>query len=324
MKIKNCSVFVALQIASLIASAAVQSTVGVHGAADTEDIFCSDQSLTGGIATSCGAASDLTSGHGTASAVAESGHLAVFASAKSNTTYRESSLGFGVVHADSSISFADQLIINGYPPGTFGTLTFSVYLQSYGYGALSAGGTYSLAAGGHDLQAFVSINQSSHLISHSYFERRDAREDGVTITKSLANSVDGSAVANSLGYHEFTVEVPLATTFTLALELRGHAFAQSYINAASIWSLDATHSFDWAGISKLTVGGLSVPIDIESESGVDWTKSYAPVPEPKTYAMVIAGLLVAAFSIHRRRDDATFEEVQVAPHAEGVLFKATT
>jgi hypothetical protein len=104
----------------------------------------------------------------------------------------------------------------------------------------------------------------------------------------------------------FTTLVTLGTPFELGVFARAAAGNASYGSLAvfSEATVDFMNTITWAGISALTLNGNPVPYTLTSASGIDWTQPYAPVPEPTTWALWAAGLLVVAVRRGRRTSPA--------------------
>lgn len=111
------------------------------------------------------------------------------------------------------------------------------------------------------------------------------------------------------GIHNIKLTITLGTPFTITERLTLSAGkidclsdAQCATSEAGSVTADFGHSSYWNGISAISVldaaSGSYVPADmslfvVTSPSGLDWTKSFAPVPEPSSLlTMALGGLLV--------------------------------
>lgn len=66
---------------------------------------------------------------------------------------------------------------------------------------------------------------------------------------------------------------------------------------------DASHSLYWGGISNVrNDAGLVAGATIMADGDMDWARSYAPVPEPSTSVLLVAGILGIFATVTRRRD----------------------
>jgi PEP-CTERM motif len=97
----------------------------------------------------------------------------------------------------------------------------------------------------------------------------------------------------------FSVTVTLGTPFELGVFSRASA---GTAGSGPNWFSEATSDFastlTWQGISGVTVAGNAIGYSLSSQSGVDWTVAYAPVPEPSVALLLGGGLLALAL---RRR-----------------------
>lgn len=98
----------------------------------------------------------------------------------------------------------------------------------------------------------------------------------------------------------FSVTVKLGTPFELGIFSRASA---GTAGAGPNWFSEATSDFastlTWQGVSGVTLGGNAINYTLSSESGIDWTQPFAPVPEPSTWLLFGGGLL--ALVLRRRR-----------------------
>ena len=92
----------------------------------------------------------------------------------------------------------------------------------------------------------------------------------------------------------FTATVPFALGATLPLHVQLEASAQAAYGGSPGLpnaSFDLGQSLHWGGIVGITVDGAPVSgFNVSSTSGTDYKNSMAPVPEPGSLAMMLAGL----------------------------------
>jgi hypothetical protein len=97
----------------------------------------------------------------------------------------------------------------------------------------------------------------------------------------------------------FSVTVTLGAPFELGVFSRASAgTAGAGPNWFSEASSDFASTMTWQGISGVTVAGNAIGYTLGSQSGVDWTVAYAPVPEPSVALLLSGGLL--ALRLRRR------------------------
>ena len=108
---------------------------------------------------------------------------------------------------------------------------------------------------------------------------------------SLPGGSDGSGAANVIALRLSTPYTGIVNYFRL-LDLTTSSYVGTTVASG-------------AGYSVLAFSGASVPGSYQLEIGVSGTNSYSgsiatPVPEPETYAMMLAGLGLLGFSARRR------------------------
>ena len=96
-----------------------------------------------------------------------------------------------------------------------------------------------------------------------------------------------------------------ALDFGLGVQLQGAAYSPAQ-DAALGFSIDASHSGYWGGITEVTVNGVKIEdYELTSLSGTDYSKSFAPtaaaVPEPATLGLFAIGVIGAAGVARRRK-----------------------
>jgi hypothetical protein len=249
----------------------------------------------------CGSGADNGSVSATSYSQADYGslHAAAGASAGSfinvgGANYWLSARNWGVA------SFSDYVTIAS--PGHIGVgdLTFSVYrnetvstvvsASAPGFAVASSGVLTNLDIGGHLFQSVLSSGASINGAS------------GVS-TSSSTTYVDGVVGADPNGYFTYTVPFTFDTAFLLQMDVTAETIVNPVIGDATGGAMsDATHSFDWAGISGVTSAGQAVPYLLTSASGTDWNESMVlAVPEPATWALFALGCCLVAGSKARTK-----------------------
>ena len=135
--------------------------------------------------------------------------------------------------------------------------------------------------------------------------------NGVIETDEVrVNGANVSFTPGSLaGTYFFDMPVTLGTPFTMVADLT--AFVQA-MGSSGLDDAAAHSSFGstgrWGGISSLVLADGTTVSDfsVTSASGFDWSRAYgadvtAPVPEPETYALMLAGLALLGSIARRRR-----------------------
>lgn len=310
---KFCRIATAVLAASCFAHGAALaqgtwSDVGVNLLGATGGT-CADGSANGDpLSVGCSYSGPAGSGAGVATSHATYGHLGVSAWSAGSSSYDPGNPSYDVQGANvlSIASVHDYLTIDSPGYDGAGSLQFSFYFGLKGSGAVSALPAdlfaVSVASVGYGAQAFMTINGNRYSNIVEGGTRLDVYPDGtfsrITYSASYVNGIGG----NALGFFEYSVPFTFGVPFLLQMELNGAASADASLIASASMSLDVLNSFDWAGIKGVSVDGVDVPFSVTSASGTDWTQSMAPaVPEPQTYALTVAGLLVLFCIVRRRR-----------------------
>lgn len=170
----------------------------------------------------------------------------------------------------------------------------------------------SLQGNAVDSYATASLSGGTNLSSFSYMETLWLQPGSCNPLTSSTCSLALTSVTNDtetmrvqwLTNDRLSVSVPImfgqSTPFYLSLDTS--ALASYYVGPSS-WSADASHSIYWGGIASVT-NAIGVPVEysVESASTTDYRASFAtPVPEPGTYGMFLAGLMLMASVVKRSR-----------------------
>lgn len=167
--------------------------------------------------------------------------------------------------------FRDNITITapGIPNGTLGTLTYAVSLT----GALSATPGLGTQAGWL-LQ--TNLGGGAFDMTHS------GRLNGQT-----GFSGDPFGVFTATGHFQYGFAAPIDVELTGSAQTR---LDLSFVSGTA--TFDLAHSLYWAGLSDVrdNAGNLVTTFSISSDSGVDWTRSLVPVPEPSSQLLFCFGL----------------------------------
>ena len=180
-------------------------------------------------------------------------------------------------------------------------------------GALSSmtGPTSAGAAANSSISALVRADGSPVFSSSGQLVTRNGAIEIHELTRGVATNASFQAdpVSSLVGTFSFDVPIVFNAPFQLRAEMT--AFTQALTSFAGD-EASAHSSFGssgyWGGLNDVhladgtVLGGYSV----SSASGFDWTRAYgtpvaAPIPEPETYGMVLAGLGLLGFARRRRR-----------------------
>ena len=115
---------------------------------------------------------------------------------------------------------------------------------------------------------------------------------------------DASAIINDSV--NFAIPVALGQSFSFGVY--GYALAgmrsASGVPGISTAATDFSHTVTWGGVVGIydANGQRLSDVSLTSASGADWTRSFAaPVPEPDTYAMMLAALGLLGFQARRKK-----------------------
>lgn len=201
----------------------------------------------------------------------------------------------GFSQAQSSISFVDELTFsNSGLTGQLGFLTASV-LVSATSGAIH-GGTFLGGPSAGTAQTNWDLVVTAD--SNPVLKLQKSLWESPAFYSEKVNDAPGGVTG------AFTVQIPFrfGTPLSLSAGASANSFAE-YATASAFSNLG--NSIYWGGIQSVTVDGTVVPYSLFAASGTDWTRSMAPVPEPSTYGMLLAGIGMLAFVVRRRLGSTT-------------------
>jgi hypothetical protein len=179
-------------------------------------------------------------------------------------------------------------------------------------GALSSttGPTSAGAAANSTISALVRANGSHVFSSSGQLLTRNGAIEINQLTRGVATngSFQSDPVSSLTGTFSFDVPIVFNSPFQLMAEMTAFTTAQTSFagDLASAHSNFGSSGY-WGGLSgvHLADGTLLSGYSVSSASGFDWTSAYgapvaAPIPEPETYAMLLAGLGLLGFVARRR------------------------
>lgn len=230
---------------------------------------------------------------------------ATYGALKASATASGDAPGYGAFSAHSQVMFSDTFLIGSSGlTGQVGTMSFDLwYERSLDYSGSSAW------AGGY---ASTSIQAGTNLGTMSYSELLiQPCPFCIPALQSQLNGQDAIVLPTLV---EFTAPIAFGIDSSLVAILDTQTYAVYYdapgsaFDGASSWLADASHSLYWGGIKQVTDSeGNVVDYSITSASGTDYRQSFipsttAPVPEPDTYALMMAGLGVLGAAARRGKN----------------------
>lgn len=232
------------------------------------------------------------SASGLASASAEAGALHTYATgqATNGEPAGNQSAAFSYGAADASSSDGFLLLADGYAQGTLAYVTANVLFD----GSLfehEGSGTYRYA---QSWNAWVAAGSNGGGGAWSDFQSNYA------ICPACSNG--GTLGLQSIGFYAI---IGAVNGVSMSLHVDNSIFMQMGEPGMVSGTMDMSHTFSWAGITGVTVGGAKVTgySAISADTGFDYVKGYVEssgVPEPASWGLMIVGI-GALGSVLRRR-----------------------
>lgn len=163
------------------------------------------------------------------------------------------------------------------------------------------------------ISALVRANGSRVFSASGQLVSRNGAIETNALTRGIAtnDSFQSDPVSSLAGTFSFDVPIVFNSPFQLMAEMTAFTTALTSFagDQASAHSSFGSSGY-WGGLSSvhLADGTVLSGYSVSSLSGFDWTSAYgappvaAPIPEPETYAMLLAGLGLLGFVTHRRRN----------------------
>jgi hypothetical protein len=199
--------------------------------------------------------------------------------------------GYVQTSAYSRIIVRDELLFSDpVLTGQSGLATFRVVVA----GNLRTSNEYSVAGrnGAETFWTYIVGVEGSPASALYLSERQSAFRAGWTTTTGYVNDGFGGP------YGAFDISVPFiwGEEIRLGIEFTGNSIVSGLENdtsAAAAYQLG--NSVYWGGLTNLETGGsLVTDFALQSTSGFDYSRSFAPVPEPTTLMLVAVGLVLLA------------------------------
>jgi len=221
--------------------------------------------------------------------------LADYGTLKSKASASGTADGLGVFFARAAVGFSDQLMIsspglNGQA-GTFNAIivfdrVLSVsgsMVDGYSTATLNVGTSFDTVS----FQEVLSLQPSGCLPT--------APGCALLLSSTIGGTATVAAQWQSPTLLALSMPITFSQTFNLSVSLDMSALAK-YYQGQSTWLSDASQSLYWGGITSVSSPSAgAVPFQLTSASQTDYLHSFAPVPEPGTAMMFLAGLLCLMF-----------------------------
>jgi len=202
-----------------------------------------------------------------------------------------------------SITTGNSVVVRAYAQ-LFDTVTFdsagltgrpgraSTTVTVDGFARAVANGTGTVdAIGGGGLR----VGSSTYLRMTG--QRIVTRSDGSQDERLTLMAVDNGVFVP----YSNTIAVSWDFVFGTPFEISGSLDALATVVGHGLAEAAFDHSWHWNGIQSLTFEGAAVPYTLTSESGTDWSRSFAtPVPEPASTALFPLGLLIVGAAARMR------------------------
>jgi len=273
-----------------VSTTADSGTLHTPGAGDPKSLRAAAPVQTSSYSLTDRAADQAARASSFASAQAELGAVHAYSSGSAEAFAAgccTSAQGTSSAYAEYNDTFL--LRSNSFADGTVATITADIFIEG------SAGGVYSgdFWSGSVFWRATTALNGQSHVDAYS----------------SQGNATNGFITSGDpFGLRTVTFDVVFgqAANVILRVETIASAGAGGFGFNQAVFTSDLGHTVSWQGISKLVVGGQDVTdyTALSPDTGFDFVRGFGPqgaVPEPSTWALMIAGVGMAGAAVRRRR-----------------------
>jgi hypothetical protein len=263
----------------------------------------------------------------TASAISGAGHVSAYASAVANTFISTPYPFNGVGQTSQSYAYSTARLDDSFSivasgcstcgNGTVGYMTFGVQTT----GAQSGEGNITMLNPASAVGHWYSYGDWAASGSVNTLDPQRAGFNLVQFSKSGSLTIDSNGVRNQVGNDTFGFSyytVPFLFGGINDLHLQASATAQAHatgditaggssVATDAYLTSDLLQGLNWGGITVLTDSNgntVSTFTALSSASNFDYSNAFvASVPEPETYAMLLAGLGLLGATVRRKRNN---------------------
>lgn len=274
----------------IVSTTADSGTIQTPGAGDPKNIRADAPTQASSFSLTDRAFDQAARASSSADAKAQVGAVHAYATAKAEAFAVgccTSALGASSAYAEYNDTFLLQS--DAFADGTVATIAADILVMG------SAGGVYSgdFWNGSVFWRATTALNGQSHVDAYT----------------SQGNATNGFVTSGSnfgLRTVTFDVVVGQAANVILRVETIASAAAGGFGYNDAVFTSDLGHTVSWQGISKLMVGGQEVTDyrAVSPDTGFDFVRGFeaqAAVPEPASWALLIAGFGLAGTVVRARR-----------------------
>lgn len=297
----SIAAFPQFSIANTNAYAYAEASTSGNATSDTQTGASGQASQAG---TSVSTVAGPVTGQAAGNATATEGSLGVSASSSVNSLAGESPSGASF-SSRARASWSDALTIDagGTLHNQNGYFTAELNLSGTWLGVIPSGldPWVDFAIARYDLHLW-GIGMTQNCGSYSYCYTEALRTEG------------GTFIQGALPPSLITVNIPVLfgsakeLNYTLEVDSYSYVLSKSFSSGhfgEGAWAestVDYSHTLSWGGITGVfdANGNAVSNFSVTSTSGFDYATT-APVPEPETYAMMLAGLGLLGFAARRRK-----------------------
>lgn len=273
----------------IVSTTADSGTINTPGAGDPKNIRTDAPAQTSSFSQTDRAFDQSARASSAANATAQVGAVHAYSTAKAEAFAIgccTSAQGGSSAYAEYNDTFL--LRSGAFADGTVATITADIQISG------AAGGVYSgdFWSGSVFWRATTALNGQSYV-------------DAYTSQGNATNGFITSGAPFGLRTITFDVVFGQAANVLLRVETIASAGAGGFGYNDAVFTSDLGHTVSWQGISKLVVGGQEVTdyTALSPDTGFDFVRGFdapAAVPEPSSWALMIAGFGLAGAAVRRR------------------------